>query len=94
MQNDGNLVSRIRDHLAPWSSGTNSANEPEMTAVMEGQTNLHVFNTRPGFFGHPGANLVMQSDGNSVLYSGCPTHIRTYAQPGVSLWSSETAGQV
>lgn len=85
MQNDGNLVLYGLQNRALWASGTFQTNadravmDPEGNfAVYDGATRLWSSNTH----GNPGSALVVQDDGNVVIYS----------PGGTPIWATGTDG--
>jgi hypothetical protein len=86
-QGDGNLVLYNNQTGSPlWSSGTCCWSYPTSTR-MQADGNLVVTSWAPmwssGTAGNSGAELVVQSDGNVVIY----------AEDGTPLWSTQTGGQ-
>ena len=74
LQTDGNIVLRIVDYVALWSSATHGTSPSGL--VMQEDGNLVLYSTdghalwHAGTHGHPGALTVLQDDGNLVVYQG------------------------
>lgn len=74
LQTDGNIVLRIVDYVALWSSKTYGTSPSGL--VMQEDGNLVLYGTDGGpiwhisTHGHPGAYMVLQDDGNLVVYEG------------------------
>ena len=74
MQTDGNIVMRVVDYVALWTSGTHGTSPSGL--VMQEDGNLVLYSTdgsviwHLGTHGNAGAYLALQDDGNLVLYRG------------------------
>ncbi len=74
LQTDGNIVMRVVDYVALWTSNTHG-NTPT-GLVMQEDGNLVLYGTdgrvlwHAGTHGNPGAFMVLQDDGNLVVYHG------------------------
>ena len=74
LQTDGNIVLRIVDYVALWTSGTHGTSPSGM--VMQEDGNLVLYSTdgralwHAGTHGNAGAHLILQDDGNLVVYRG------------------------
>lgn len=74
LQTDGNMVLRVVDYVALWTSGTHGTSPSGL--VMQEDGNLVLYGTdgsaiwHIGTHGNAGAHLTLQDDGNLVVYRG------------------------
>ncbi len=74
LQTDGNMVLRIVDYVALWTSGTHGTSPSGLAMQEDG--NLVLYGTdgsaiwHIGTHGNAGAYLTLQNDGNLVVYHG------------------------
>jgi hypothetical protein len=73
-QTDGNLVLRVVDYVALWTSATHGTSPSGLVMQEDGNLVLYGTDGAPiwhlGTHGNPGAYLVLQDDGNLVVYAG------------------------
>jgi hypothetical protein len=74
LQTDGNIVVRIVDYVALWSSATHGTSPSGLAMQEDGNLVLYATDDHAlwhaGTHGHPGAFTVLQDDGNLVVYQG------------------------
>lgn len=74
LQTDGNMVLRVVDYVALWTSATHGTSPSGLVMQEDGNLVLYGTDGAPiwhlGTHGNPGAHLVLQDDGNLVLYAG------------------------
>lgn len=74
LQTDGNIVLRVVDYVALWTSQTYGTSPSGLVMQEDGNLVLYGTDGAPiwhiSTHGHPGAYLVLQDDGNLVVYEG------------------------
>ncbi len=74
LQTDGNIVLRVVDYVALWTSETYGTSPSGLVMQEDGNLVLYGTDGAPiwhiGTHGNPGAYLVLQDDGNLVVYEG------------------------
>lgn len=74
LQTDGNIVLRVVDYVALWTSDTYGTSPSGLVMQEDGNLVLYGTDGAPiwhiGTHGNPGAYLVLQDDGNLVVYEG------------------------